>query len=77
MSDAVIVALIAAGASLMTVLLQIRERRYQHRMARKVEETHTQVTVNSHKSEQPTLLDKLDELARRMDKHEELHRNSW
>lgn len=80
MSEIVLAALIAAGASIVTAVLQLVTRREQKNITNKVDETHKQVTVNSHKSEQPTLLDKLDDLARRMDRHDELHekeRNSW
>ena len=46
----------------------------------KVSETHTQVTVNGHKSDRPTVLDKLEDLARevrevrrRLDRHMDWH----
>ncbi len=45
----------------------------QLRTHKKVNETHHQVTANSHKSKEPTILDRLDDLSNKLDKHLEDH----
>jgi hypothetical protein len=84
MSDPVLVALIAAAASIVTVLLQVRIQFRQGRIAAKVAETHHQLSVNSHSSATPTVLDKLDDLTvavsevtSRLDRHEIAHAEGY
>jgi hypothetical protein len=45
----------------------------QIRMSKKISETHRQVTVNHHSSENPTILDKLDDLERAIRDHLNWH----
>ena len=45
----------------------------QLRTHKKVQETHHQVTTNSHSSKTPTVLDRLDDLSKKLDAHLEDH----
>lgn len=40
---------------------------------RRTKEVHRAVTVNHHSSEQPTILDRLDDIDRKIDRHLEWH----
>ena len=42
-------------------------------MNKKIKETHRQVTVNHHSSENPTILDKLDDLQKAFNRHIQWH----
>lgn len=60
--EAILVAIVAGVFGLLQV-----------RMNKKISETHRQVTVNHHSSENPTILDKLDDLEKAIREHLNWH----